>query len=758
MVEDRRTKRSLFAAGARRRSQAHLEVAVASASAEPEARQAGTPPPLPPRSVAHLWAVPGSDADSRGREASPEIGPPPPIPPRSDSAMSSPSGVGLERTRSPPGWPSLHELAPPVENDTFVSPRTDSFQSARGSPAVPTGHGGWHLQASPRGGSLVLPGTPAAVSASVGPRNASSLARSLSALSAASPAGTPRLDPPHSPQSPKQLAAAAAALEAKLALERAQAATSTAAQTMELARQTARVRHERQLGEGEPRRPVDATRQARPSQLLKDHVPPGKDSGSENSSGGRAVLSQSVVPDGAADDDVSMAMAAGEAISSLLAYLQTSTEPKSMKSQMMESSFPSPSGLTFTGRKGPERARTPGAEPKLELAHPEPEPEPEPIAPCPPPRSPSPSTQTVEEDSDLDSEDAVARSSIDPDLWARSVSTALAFRGFTQGVRASLQEKRKIPDRSEPKSERVPPAKVADTETGDDKANTVAVENRQHQQVAGAEQLKAIQNTAYVKGKLVGDAAVVETDSGGRPHETRLVQGQQRRRTIVVGPPTAEELENKTTDRSGGKLVKKREDRRTHTQQRAAEQQQGCADGVSRSEHEKVRAYEQQKQGQENFHWSRRNPETAAARSSSPSVRRRAASARNVGVRAVSNTRSDSMSTTKAGAHAKRMKKPDEEQVQRSRAQEAAQKANAQLRADRQRRSRSASAQRTQRANSPASISARDRSLLTPQEIAKAEYRSYRRAKPNGVTDSGSWHVSDRLLLSEVLRCTAMFS
>ena len=737
MAEDRRTTRSLFAAGARRRSQAPLEVAAASASAEPEAKEAG-PPPLPARSVP-LWAMARSNAGSQGREASPEIGPPPPIPPRSDSAMSSPSGDGLERTRSPPGWPSLHELVPPVENDNFVSPRTESFQSARGSPvAVPAGLGGWYLQASPRGGSLVLPGTPAAVSASVGPRNASLLARSLSALSTASPAGTPRLEPPHSPHSPKQLAAAAAALEAKLALERAEAATSTAAHTMELARQTARVRHERQRGEEESRRSLGATSQARPLQLLENFTPPGKDSGNENSSSARGVMSQSFVPDGAADNDVSMAVAAGEAISSLLAYLQSSTKPKSMNSQTMQSSFPSPSGLTFTGRQGPERDRTPGVEPKLE--HPELEPQPEPIAACPPPRSPSPSTQTVEEDSELDSENAAGRS-IDPDLWARSVKTALAFRGFTQGVRASLQEKREISEHSEP----VPPTSIADTETSDDKANIAAVENRQHQQLAGAERVKAIPNSTFIKNKLVGDAAVVETDPGRRPQATGLVQRQHKQET-VVGPSTAEELKTKTADRSGGKLIKKREDRRTHTQQpRAAEQQQECADGVSGSEHEQLHVYEQDR-GQEHSHWSRRTPETAAARSRSPRIRRRApqhaASPHNVGVRAVSNTRNDNTSTTMAGTHAKRLKMPDEEQVQRSRAQEAAQKANAQLRADRERRSRSASAQRTQRAKSPASISARDRSLLTPQEIAKAEFRSYRRAKPNSVTDSGSWHVS----------------
>eukprot|EP01043_Picozoa_sp_COSAG02_P067992 COSAG02_NODE_11128_length_1787_cov_0.663507_1_plen_285_part_10 len=279
MVEDRRSKRSLFGAGARRRSQVQLEEAKAAAAQldlqpeaappSPEPAQTG-PPPLPSR-----WSVVRSSVEAQQQEASPERGPPPPIPPRPDSAATSPDVEGeLERTQSPPGWPSLHELVPPRENDNFVSPRTDSFQSAWGSPSASITHGGWHLQASPRGGSLVLPNTPAAVTTSAGPRNASSLARSLSGLSTASPAGTPCLDSPHSPQSPKQLAAADAALEAKVAMDRAQATTDTAARTMELARQTARLRRERQIAEDEARRSLDAAGQTLPLPNSEGYLSP----------------------------------------------------------------------------------------------------------------------------------------------------------------------------------------------------------------------------------------------------------------------------------------------------------------------------------------------------------------------------------------------------------------------------------------------------------------------------------------------------
>lgn len=752
MVEDQRSKRSLFGAGARRRSQVQIEEAEAAsaqvdlqpeaAPPSPEPAQTG-PPPLPSR-----WSVVRSSVEAQQHEASPERGPPPPIPSRPELAARSPDDDlenegELERTQSPPGWPSLHELVPPRENDNFVSPRTESCPSAWGSASVPTAHDGWHLQASPRGGSLVLPNTPAAVTTSAAvPRNASSLARSLSGLSTASPAGTPRVDSPHSPQSPKQLAAAEAASEAKVALDRAQAATETAARTMELARQTARLRRERQIAEDEARRSLDAARQTLPLRYSDGYLPPENHSNNLKSAGPPAL-----VPDGVADNEVSMALAAGEAISSLLSYLQSSKElkstvqehavrrpmsPQQSRPQVDMGTFPSPSGLTFTGRRGVESTRAGAVEPE-----PEAEPEPEPGY------SPETSTQIVLADGDSSS----GSEGIDPDLWARSVSTALAFRCFTEGVRASLLERRDVSDHLQLESEAVPPVILADAVTSNDEENIAPTENRQHQRVVppAAERLKAVQSKAFAEGKSAGAAATVRQQTGGLSQEERLDR-QQQNRTATAGQRTIEVDECKTTGKSGSKLVTKREERRTHTQQqRVLERQQGRADLVGGDEH----GQEQQEHEQEHLHWSRRGPGTSVTKSRSPIRRQRAAhqvvsphkGKGDLGIRAVNSTGNADTSTT---APAKRLKNEGGQQHSRtSRAQEATHQANAQLRADRQRRARSTNAQQMRRANSPrASILARDRSALTPQEIAKAEYRSYRRTNQSSAIDTGSWHVS----------------
>jgi hypothetical protein len=812
MVEStQRRQRSLFGAAARRRSQVQQEEATAAAAAvaaEQEHAAAGAdasqlagsssavsgpppgagPPPLPSPGAGSRLRAGVDELRKREGKGGLEMPPPPPVPPRPDSVAASPEEAGLDRTASPPGWPSLHELVPPADNDEFVSPRTDSFQSAQSSPAVGAVAGGWQLQASPRGGSLVLPGTPAA---SAGPRVASSLARSLSALSAASPAGTPQFESPQSPYSPKQLAAAKAVADAKAAMDRAHAATSTAAQTMEVARETARLRRERQRAEAEARRSLDAARHGlsprSPEEDARLAESPGRSSRP-------ALVARSVVPDDAADDDVSMAMAAGDAISSLLSYLQSSKEePRAPAPQLQPqlqpqqmAAFPSPSGLTFGRRLDDSDTQPP---PLAATAS-----EPAPVASV----ASSLPLAAVESGSGTgfdvvdEYEDEDSNGGIDPELWARSVATALAFRGFTQGVRASRLEAQRL---REPQPEPEPEVLVADPlSSEDDEENSENIaptgsqqRQRQRQQnqnqelPSSAGRLKALQSSAFERGQLsasVDDgrtAAVTEetgsrdglTERGARSNsEHGVLKTQQQKRTTVVAPPSG------GPKSSSGKLMKKREDRRTHTQQQ--QQRDQGSDVTEQAEHTE--------QGEdEHVHWSRRAPgpsaavadgTTAAAAAavdhsqSSQSSQRRQRAAKRVAsphkagfaVRAVSSNRGDrSTPAADAAAALAEEKKHEEESSAATLAQAAAQQANAQLRADRQRRARSATRKRpsspapSRRRSSaaleaagsaPSTASAAARPM-TAQEIAKAEYRSYRRVanQSRGVTDSGNWHA-----------------
>ena len=722
MENPQRSKRSLFG-GQRRRSQIALEQAAAAAVAAVAAYESGAgdedgapnrgPPPVPA-------AATRRDA----RDA------PPPIPERPNSAQSSPEV--LNRTASPPGWPSLHtDLIPPLENDDFVSPQTNSYQSAQSSPVVDD-NGGWQLQASPHGGSLMLPGTPAALAATQQPRGASSLARSLSALSAGpSPAATRSV----SPQSPKQLAAAAAMADARAAVDAAEAVTGNAARTMEIARQTARLRRERQLqseAEDEARRSLDAARRTIPTHSPRgppqpapvDLPPP--------------VAFHSVVPDDAPEEDVSMALAAGDAISSLLTYIQSAKEavaqprlqplplplpqassPLQQQQRPIESAFPSPSGLTFAPRS------------------------PEP----PPPRSPEPAPEPpVIELSDSEDDDD---GSIDPELWARSVSTALAFRCFRQGIRASQKESQPEPEpEPEPWYE---PMVVEKDEENIAPAPVGGSSGQRQLSASAAGQLRVLQGNAFQKGN--SKSALLQERKGEGVLKTQV------NRTTVVASPGVTQLAGQ--DVAGGRLVSKRADRTTHVaakqpgEGRVAEQPERAENyaGVSVSEEDReYEEYLEQMEGggtrdalqDENeyegpqLHWSRRAGGGAALTAAAPRTRRKAMAMASphkaaFAVRVVSGSPADAKKDVLA----------DVEQKELTTAQVAKAEANAKLRSDRERRARSASVQKRRAASPAPQREVGPAREMTPQEIAKAEFRSYRRAMQaqGGVTDSGSWQA-----------------